>query len=63
MYMYVAMGYEYLNPDQAHCVNTLLIQISSNGLLGALIATMWADLRKGGDQAEKMKAPKLILKQ
>ena len=24
------MGYEYLNPDQALCVNTLLIRISLN---------------------------------
>ena len=24
------MGYEYLNPDEARCVNVLLIQISLN---------------------------------
>ena len=28
--MCMAMDYEYLDPDQMHCVNMLLIQISLN---------------------------------
>lgn len=28
--MYIAIGYQYLNPDQVLCVNALLIRISVN---------------------------------
>ena len=32
--MCIAMDYECLNLDQAHCVNTLLIKISFNWFVG-----------------------------
>ena len=28
--MYIAVGFEYLNPDQVRCANALLIQICLN---------------------------------